>query len=303
MNPEFSIVIPSWNTRELLRECLASVEAAPKPSAEIIVVENGSEDGSGEMVAECFPDVRLIVNEQNEGFAKGSNQGMREARGRYVLLLNSDTEIQEDALLRLHGFLEEHADYGSVAPRLVHPDGRTQPTVQAFPTLWTPLFFATPFERWFPNSPELQRYFMRGWAQEDSADIDQPPAACLLIRRAVLDQVGLFDEDLWLFFNDVDLSKRMRSAGWRTRYLAEAKVLHHVGASTSKFGSFVPVWQRNRLAYYRKHYGRLAGWWLKACATFAFVDWCAQQKWARLRGRGGEPLGPTTGSFREFLAS
>ena len=303
MTVEISVVIPSWNTRELLRACLTTLEAAPKPSCEIIVVENGSEDGSREMLEADFPSLRLIVNEENEGFAKGCNQGMRVARGRYVLLLNSDTEIPFDAIERLHGFLEQNEGYGAVAPRLIHPDGRTQATLQAFPNLWTPLFFATPFERWFPDSRELRRYFLRGWSQEDSADVDQPPAACLLIRQAVLDQIGLFDEDLWLFFNDVDLSRRMHAAGWRTRYLAQAEVVHHVGASTSKFGSFVPVWQRNRLAYYRKHYGRAAGWWLKACASFAFLDWCLQQRRAARRGEGGEPLGPTARSFREFLGS
>jgi len=301
--PAISVVIPSWNTREYLRACLATLGAAPKPATEVIVVENGSEDGSRELVEQEFPGVRLIVNARNEGFARACNQGMRVATGDHVLLLNTDTEIRGAALLLLHAFLEENPDYGAVAPRLVHPDGTTQRTVQAFPNLWTPLFFSTPFERWFPRSRELRRYFLRDWTQEDSADIDQPPAAALLVRRAVLEQVGLFDETLWLFYNDVDLSLRMKAAGWRTRYLAEAEVLHHVGGSTRKFGSFVPEWQRNRLAFYRKHYGRAGGLWIKACASFTFADWALRQWWGRLRGRSAERVGPLLRVFGRFLLS
>ncbi len=298
---ELSVVIPSWNTRELLRVCLEKLAAAEKPSSEVIVVENGSADGSGDMVRAGFPDVRLIQNAENLGFAKGCNQGMRAAVGRYVLLLNTDTEVAPDALVRLHRFLEEHAEYGAAAPRLVHANGSTQRTVMAFPGWWTPLFFATPLERWLPRSRELQRYFLAGWDQEDERDVDQPPAACLLLRRRVLEEVGLFDEELWLFFNDVDLSLRMARAGWKTRYLAGAVVVHHVGASTSKFGRFVPVWQQNRLAFYRKHFGRLAAWWVKACVSLAFADFAARQLGRRLARRAHEPLGPTLREYVAFL--
>ena len=298
---ELSVVIPSWNTRELLAVCLERLAAAEKPPAEVIVVENGSSDGSAAMVRERFPDVLLVENPRNEGFAKGCNQGMRLARGRYVLLLNTDTEVAPDAIARLHRFLEEHPGYGAAAPRLVHASGATQRTVMAFPNLWTPLFFATPLERWMPRSRELRRYFLRDWDQEDERDVDQPPAACLLLRRAVLEQVGLFDEDLWLFFNDVDLSLRMARAGWRTRYLADATVVHHVGASTSKLGRFVPIWQKNRLAFYRKHYGRAAAWWVKACVTLAFADFAARQWAALLRGRAAEPVGPIARELAAFV--
>jgi len=301
--PEISVVIPSWNTRDYLEACLLSLDRAPNPSIEIIVVENGSEDGSREYLQGDRPDVRLVVNERNEGFAHACNQGIALATGKYVFLLNTDTEIRGNALQKLYCFLEGHDEYGAVAPRLVHPDGRTQPTVQAFPSLWTPLFFATPLERWFPDLRELKRYFLRDWSQETSEDIDQPPAAALLVRRSVLEEVGVFDETLWLFFNDVDLSLRMREAGWKTRYLAEAEVLHHVGGSTRNFGSFVPEWQKNRLAFYRKHHGRLAGVWVKACVGLAFSDWLASQLGGRLRGRGAEPLGPTTREFLRFLGS
>ena len=296
-----SVVIPSWNTREYLAECLRTLGAADKPSTEVIVIENASADGSAEFVAEHHPEVQLVRNAINEGFARGSNQGMRLARGRYVLLLNTDTEMYPDALRRLYDFLEQNPAYGAVAPRLVHRDGRTQKTVQDFPTLWTALFFSTPLERWFPNSPELRRYYITGWEQEDSRDVAQPPAACLLVRRAVLDQIGLFDEDLWLLYNDVDFSKRMQAAGWKTRYLAEAKVVHHVGGSTSKFAEFVTTWQKDRLRYYRKHHGRFGAWWLKGCVTFTFADWILRQWGKRRRGEPFELVRPMLAYYRKFL--
>jgi GT2 family glycosyltransferase len=300
-DPVLSVVIPSWNTKDYLAKCLATLAAAEKPASEVIVVENASSDGSLELLRREHPGVRLVVNAANEGFARGSNQGMRVARGRYVLLLNTDTELAPDAITRLVRFLDEHADYGAVAPRLVHPDGRTQRTVQEFPTLRTALFFSTPLERWFPDSRELRRYFLRDWDQESSRDVDQPPAAVLLLRRAMLDQIGLFDESLWLFYNDVDLAKRMRAAGWKTHYLAEARVLHHVGGSTSKFADFVATWQRDRLRYYRKHHGRLGAWWLKACVSFTLADWLVTQLGRRLARRPAEPIRPMLAGYRAFL--
>lgn len=300
---ELSVVIPSWNTVDLLRACLRHLLAADLPEAEVIVIDNASADGSADMVAREFPAVLLVRNPENAGFARACNQGLRLARGSFVLLLNSDTEVAPDAIARLLAFLGEHPDYAAAAPLLHSPDGRVQPSLKRFPTLATALWFATPLERWFPDSRELRRYFMRDADQERSADVDQPPAACLLVRRSALDAVGLFDEQLWLFYNDVDLSKRMARAGLRTRYVAEARVLHHEGASTSKFGRFLPEWHKNRLHYYHKHHGRLGGLWLKACVLFAFVDWLGAQLWRRLRGLPGDPLGDTVRGFGAFLRS
>jgi GT2 family glycosyltransferase len=301
--PRLSVVIPSWNTRELLRVCLEHLAAAEKPATEVIVVENGSEDGSGAMVAERFPNVRLLSNARNEGFARGCNQGIAAARGEVVLLLNSDTEVRPDALARLVDFLDAHPEYGAAAPRLVDAQGETIRSVQAFPTWKTPFFWGTPVERWLPSSKERRRYLMLEWDQASARDVDQPPAACLLIRRAALERVGSFDERLWLFYNDVDLSKRLAQAGFRTRYVADALVMHHVGASTSRFGSFIPEYQKNRLYYFRKHHGRLAGAWLKACATLSWLD----MLWSiRARRRAGLPAASArhiTGVWLRLLVS
>ena len=301
---DLSVVIPSWNTRDLLRACLISLAnawTADDERPEVVVVDNASQDGSADMVAAEFPEVHLIRNARNEGFARGCNQGIAESSGGLVLLLNADTEIVGDALARLQRFLALHPEYGAAAPRLVNPDGSTQGGCMAFPNLETVAWFGTPLERWFPENHEVRRYFMRDWDHEDERDVDQPPAACLLVRRAVLDQIGAFDEDLWLFFNDVDLSKRMRSAGWRTRYLPGARVVHHVGRSTRQFGDRVAEWQRNRLTYYRKHHGRPAGWWVKLWVAVTWFDWIVRNLLARLRGDPSEPLGSMTRAFAGFL--
>lgn len=302
--PKLSIVIPSWNTRELLRECLRTIQVAEKPATEVIVVDNGSADGSADMVAADFPNVRLFRNTENEGFAKGCNRGIREAQGEYVLLHNADTEVYPDALRRMLDFLEESPEYGAAAPRLVNADGSTQGGCMAFPNLWTPLFFGTPLERWAPKSRELERYFVRDFDHERDCDIEQPPAACLLVRKAVLDEIGPFDEQLWLFFNDVDLSLRLARAGYKTRFVADARVMHHVGASTSQFRGMHVEWQKNRLYYYRKHFGRIAGLWVKWCVTWTFLDFAAQQLVRRLRRPDEvEPVRPMWLALTGFLKS
>lgn len=296
-----SIVIPSWNTLELTRACLRSLRRAEKPETEVIVVDNASEDGSPDRIAEEFPEVVLVRNAENRGFAGGCNQGMELARGEFVLLLNTDTEMGERTLVRLVDFLRENPAYGAAAAKLVSPDGSVQRSCHRFPTLATALFFATPFETWFPESRELRRYFMRDWDHEGERDVDQPPAACLLLSRTALDAVGGFDEDLWLFYNDVDLSRRLRDAGLKTRYLGDVAVLHHEGASTSKFAGFLAIWHHNRLLYYRKHHGRLGGLWLKLCVGFALAGHVGTQVRKRFRGEPTEDLGRYLSMYREFL--
>lgn len=296
-----SVVVLSWNTRELLRVCLEHVYASEPVPHEVVVVDNASEDGSAELVAEHFPGAKLIRNERNEGFAKGCNIGIQAADAEYVFLLNSDTEVAPNAIELLATWLDEHPEYGATAPRLQHPDGGLQPTCMAFPSLWTPLFFMTPLERWWPKSPELKRYFLRDWDQTDSRDVAQPPAAALMVRSELLDELEGFDERLWLFFNDVDLSKRLDEGGWKTRYVSESRVVHHVGASTSKFLDFAGEYHRNRLVYYRKHFGRWVGPWVKLCVTFSFLDHCVVQTLEKWRKRPAMPLGPLTRSYLSFL--
>jgi len=298
-----SVVIASWNTQELLRACLGALARSRVRPLAVIVVDDASDDGSADMVAREFPAIDLVRRSARGGFAPATNAGLARARGDLVLLLNADTELDPAALGTLETWLMAHPDYAAAAPRLVNPDGTTQRACMRFPNLWPPLFFGTPLERWCPHSRELERYFLRDFDHEHAADVEQPPAACLLVRRAALDKVGVLDERLALYFNDVDLSKRLAAAGLLTRYLPDARVLHHVGASTRQRPDRLEAWHADRLAYYRKHHGRLAGLWVKLCCVFAWSGWVGTQLGKRLTARSAEPLGPVTRSLVRLLAS
>lgn len=261
--PELSVVVLSWNTRELTLACLDALRRdAPSRLREVIVVDNGSEDGSGDAIA-ARGDVVLLRNGENAGYARGNNQGVAAARGRYVCLLNSDTEVHPGALDLLVDFLETHPGHGAVAPRLVDPDGTVQRTCMRFPGLGVALCYDSVFSRFWPGSWVDDRYYMRDFDHLHSRDVHQPPGACFVVRREEYLALGGLDENLFLFFNDVDFCRRMWRRGRRIHYLADAVVTHHGGASTKRYGSFVVTWFKNRIAYYRKHYGPLAVPYLK----------------------------------------
>lgn len=285
VQPDVSVVVLNWNTRDLLAACLESLRSARTPPAfETIVVDNASSDGSADMVALRFPEVRLVRNPRNVGYAAGNNVGIRLARGRAVFLLNSDTEVEADALERLFAEMERDPTLGAVAPRLVSPDGGTQRACMRFPTLMTAVAFDTWFGRRGPLRREMARYFYEDFDHETTRDVEQPPAAALLLRRDALQRVGLLDEDLFLFFNDVDLCRRLRRAGWRIRYLAEARVRHVGGASTRLLSDFALEWHRDRARYYLRAYG-LPGFLLAKAMTV----WRAAEEWFRRVPRIADP--------------
>lgn len=297
------VVVTSWNTRELLDACLCSLAGARSGGAQVVVVDDASSDGSAELVQDTYPGVTLIKCEQSLGYAAATNRGARASDREYVLLLNADTQVRPGALEVMLTFLEQHPGYGAAAPRLLNPDGTTQHACMDFPSLATPWFFGTPVERWSPKSAELERYFMTGFDYQGDADVPQPPAAALMLPKAVWDELGGFDEDLPLFFGDVDLCKRLRARGRAVRFLAGSQVMHHCGASTRQLPDFVSLWHRDRLAYYRKHHGRAAGWWVKTCTAFAWADHVLSSFRRRLRGESAEPLYPLCRSFGAFLLS
>ena len=281
VSPKLSIVVLSWNTEELLRACLLSLRAIDGVDHEVIVVDNASSDPSPDMVAHEFPDVRLIRNAKNVGYAEGNNVGIRAARGEHVFLLNSDTEVAPDAPRRLVEFLETHPEHGAVGARLLNVDGTTQRACMRFPTRWVAVGFDTWFGERFPLKGVIDRYFYRDFDHESSRDVDQPPGAAVVIPRRVFDEVGLLDPQLFLFFNDVDLCQRIWGRGYRVHYLHEAEVTHHGGASTSRYGDFALEWHRNRARYYLRAFGRTGFVLAKGMTT-----WRALEEW----WRGARPL-------------
>ena len=260
---DLSVVVLSWNTRDLLVRCLETAEAEADRCASVglgvrlVVVDNSSEDGSADVVAERFPDIHLIVNDANRGYAPANNQGVAvHPQSEFVMTLNSDTEVRPGAFEILAGFLRDNPSYGACGPRLLWPDGTTQPACMRFPRLATLFAYDTPLERLWPDNPWMRDYFCRDFDHEHDADVDQPPGACLCLRREALpDPCVAFDEQFWLYYNDVDLCRRLAKSGWKIRCLADAQVVHHKGASTASFPAMARELYMGRIRYYAKHYG------------------------------------------------
>jgi N-acetylglucosaminyl-diphospho-decaprenol L-rhamnosyltransferase len=264
--PVLSVVVLSWNTKQLTLACLRALFGeTPRHPREVIVVDNGSHDGSADAIAAAFPAVRLLRNVDNRLYAAGNNQGAAVARGAFVCTLNSDTEVRPGALDRLIDWLQAHPDYGIAAPRLSDPDGSVQHACQRFPTLFTALCFDSCWGTFWPGRQVVARYLMRDFDHLQACDVDQPPGACWVLHTAEWRQLGGFDEQLSLFYNDVDLCLRLRRAGRRIRYVADAEVMHHRGASTKNFARMLVLWHKNRSAYYGKHWGAFGRLWIRGC--------------------------------------
>lgn len=236
-NPTVSVIIVNWNTKEHLRRCLQSLKSScASTDFELIVVDNASLDGSAEMVRNEFPQVRLITNDINVGYAAANNRAAATASGRYLLLLNPDTIAMPNAVDNLVSFAETHLDVGAVAPKLIYPDGKLQQSVRSFPTPAALLFSALGLDKFFPKSHLLGRYRMTWFTYDRIAEVDQPMTSALLVRREAWEQVGGMDETMPIFFNDVDFCWRLKRAGWKICFLPDAVFVHHHGASTRLLG-------------------------------------------------------------------
>jgi len=256
VNPDLSVIIVNWNVRDLLRRCLESaIGHQPSVVSEIIVVDNASTDGSVEMLRAAFPQVRLVANSTNRGFPAGNNQGLAVAQGRYVLLLNPDTEVLGDALASLVRFMDEHPDVGMVGPQLLNPDGSVQSSRRRFPTLMTAFVESTWLERWAPRAL-LRRYFVLDRPNDVTLDVDWITGAAMLARRAVVEQVGGMDEGFFMYSEELDWCRRIKAAGWRVVYHPAAQIVHHEGKSSEQA---VPArhinFQRSKIRYFRKYHG------------------------------------------------
>jgi GT2 family glycosyltransferase len=273
-------VIVSFNTTEELRRCLRSLADHATLPLQVIVVDNASADLSREMVRREFATVLLLESEENLGFARAANRGLREARAPFVLFLNSDAEVRPGALETLVSLLDTRPELGVVAPRTVGTDGTIQ--VSSGPAL-------TPLREWG------QRRLVRGVRARVPAALAQAErihgeehepawvsAACLLARREALLAVGGFDEAFFLYEEDVDLCVRVRRAGWRILFTPAAEVLHHLGRSMAQAGSRADLeYHRSHILYYRKHNG-----WLPRVLLRAHVFLLALSRWAAALGPG-----------------
>jgi hypothetical protein len=259
---DVSVVVVNWNTRQLLRDCLSSLLHHTRGrTLEIIVVDNASADGSAEMVRGEFPSVHLLVNDRNLGFAAGCNQGLAEAGGRHLLLLNSDTRLEDDAVSGLAAFLDAHPEAGLVGCALKNADGTPQPSVGHFPSLLGALAAKLRQARRRDAGPwrNFDYPFLTREEHGREQDVDWIAGAVMLVRREVVKRVGPLDEGIFLFAEEWDWCYRIRAAGWRILFTPEAHVIHLGSGSWVLSDGLLNQARRAGVFYfYRKHYGRFS---------------------------------------------
>lgn len=277
-SPDLSVIIVSWNTKELLKNCLEPLfRETKKATLEVIVVDNASADGSPEMIEKEFPGVHLVRNEENLGFARANNQGIRESRGKHVFLLNPDTVVLDDAVDGMVRFLEQHAEIGGLCPKVLNGDGSVQSLGRTLPNLgniFMQYFFPYKFYRALSD-------FLTGFKRRRKGqvfEVDGMPGAVMMVRREVFDDIGLMDEEIPLYGEDIDFCYRMKKGGWKIVCLSNYRVIHLGGRSTG----LVPVESQakayvSQYHYIRKHHEQPAAsavkWMLVVSSFFRMLAW------------------------------
>ncbi len=230
---QLSVVLLSYNTCALTEQALHSVRAATEGiEAEIFVVDNASHDGSADMVERAFPDVHLLRNTSNTGFAAGNNVALRQVRGRYVLLLNTDTIVRVDTFRHLVDFMDRHPEAGAAGCKILNPDGTLQlDSRRGFPTPLAAFCKMSGLSRFFPNHLTIARYNMTFLDPEECAEVDVLSGSCMLVRKEAMDEVGLLDEDYFMYGEDIDWCYRIHRAGWKIFYTPSTEIVHFRGES------------------------------------------------------------------------
>jgi GT2 family glycosyltransferase len=250
------VLVVSHNVRDLLLDTLKALRNDGWPKLQVIVVDNASADGSADAVGREFPAVELIRLSDNLGYGKANNVAFERAKGDLILLLNPDVTISPGCIDHLVQFLQEHPDAGAVGPRLVRPDGSPDLAGRrSFPTPQASLYRVTALSRLFPGSARFNRYNLGALDPGREHEIDAGTGACLLVRRAAIDCVGLFDPDFFMYGEDLDLCYRVKAAGWKIWYVPSAMAVHVKGTSTRQ----VPMrmqyeFHRAMWTYHRKHH-------------------------------------------------
>jgi N-acetylglucosaminyl-diphospho-decaprenol L-rhamnosyltransferase len=264
---DVSVVVVNYNTGHLLEQMFAALEAARgRLHLQVIIVDNASRDGSAEIVRKRCPGVELIENSTNLGFARANNLALPRVRGRYILLLNTDALVASDTLQKTVEFMDAHPEYGVLGVKLVGPDGKLQPSCRYFPTPWNLFVISNRIGEW------LSRRFFPGtrlvddmsWDHASVRECDWVPGCYYLVRREVIDRVGLFDPRFFLYYEEVDHCRAVRQAGWRVIYYPFTQVVHIGGESaksepllTQSAGQILPLHIESQLLYFRKHYGAI----------------------------------------------
>ena len=268
---DVGIIIVNYNTRDLLRRCLETVFASAGVPFRVCVVDNASVDGSWEMVAEAFPQVELIANQDNVGYPAANNQGLRlfglerdaVASPRYALLLNSDTEVPPDAFANIVAWLDAHPDVGIAGPKLLRPDGTLDLACRrSFPTPEVSFYRMLGLSKLFPQHPRFGRYNLTYLDEDEIAEVDAVVGAFMMVRREAIGEAGLLDDTFFMYGEDLDWAYRIKAAGWKVFYYPKVTVLHVKRASSKRSPRAKVEFWRAMEIFYCKHYASQTPRWL-----------------------------------------
>ncbi len=265
--PDLTLAIVSSNNCAMLERCLRSIDETTRGlGLEIIVVDSASTDASVEMVRRVFPNVCLMLGTEPQGFSANYNRALERGTGRYLMILNDDTQVLPGALERMVAFMDAHADAGACGAKLLNPDGSLQRTANRFPTLAFGIFEALGIDSRFPNNPVRRHNIYAEWDRSSTRKVDAVSGAALLIRREAMEQVGLLDPNFFFYSEEVDWCLRLHKYGWKTFYVADAHIIHYGGSSTSTRApkKFHDIYWNSFLYYYKKHFGTPAYWLIRA---------------------------------------
>jgi GT2 family glycosyltransferase len=253
---KLSIIIVNWKTPELLSQCIDSIVTdALQKEFDIYVVDNASDDNSVEIVSEYYPFVHLIINDDNVGFAKACNQVIPLTDSDYILLLNPDTIVTNNAISRLVAYLDNNPKAAAVGPKILNPDGSLQLACRrSFPDPKAAFFRLTYLSRLFPNNASLARYNLTDKDPNSELSVDALSGSCMMVRTAAIEQVGLLDEDIFMFGEDIDWCWRLKQLGWKIVYRPDAVVYHYHGAASRlrPIGATINL-HKGMEVFYRKH--------------------------------------------------
>lgn len=264
---DLSVIIVNYNTKQLTLNCLESVHHSVTDfQSEVILIDNASRDDSVQVFREHYPKVKLIANQNNLGFSKANNQGMRVAEGRYVLLLNSDTVIQPDTLDIMIRFMDEHPEVGASGCKVVLPDGSLDKACRrGFPTPSATFFYVSRLSKLFPKDPRINAYHREDLDPDEAYPIDCLIGAFMMVRREAIEQVGMLDENFFMYGEDIDWCYRIKQAGWVNYYYPKTKIVHYKRAS-SRNKPFKITYEFHRAIYvlYNKHFKQQYPFWVNA---------------------------------------
>jgi N-acetylglucosaminyl-diphospho-decaprenol L-rhamnosyltransferase len=269
---DITLAIINYNTKSLLKTCIDSIEETqPLAGYEIIVIDNGSADGSAEMMKQDFPQIHFLENAGNLGYAAAANQALRTSRAKYVMVLNTDIELDRDAIDILVEHADRHDDLGIAGPLLLNTDGSVQMSGRRFPSFLDAMAHAFLGIVW-PRNPFSARYRMLDWDRSTDSLVDWVSGAAMLIRRSAAEDVGYFDEGYFMYVEDMDLCYQMWRRGWKVYFCPDSKIIHHIGqASNQVSAKMIIEFQRSLYRFFNKTYSDTNKRWLKPLVACALV--------------------------------